>query len=286
MIWNRNFASGALAALVAIHPVAGLAASAAPAAGENGMVVTAQHLATHIGVDVLKKGGNAVDAAVAVGYALAVVYPAAGNLGGGGFMTLQLADGRKTFLDFREKAPLAATANMYLDKDGNVVKGLSTRGYLAAGVPGTVSGLEYAREKYGSKPRAELIAPAIALADEGFTLEQGDVDMLGTATADFGRDAPSAAIFLNKGQPFGVGQKLVQKDLAETLRLISEKGTDGFYKGTVGAAIVAASQGGNGIFTQADLDPYRTRGLAPLECGYRGYRGISAPPPRSACRTR
>ncbi|MBU2408628.1 MAG: gamma-glutamyltransferase, partial [Gammaproteobacteria bacterium] len=124
------------------------AASQAPVAARNGMVVTAQHLATRVGVDVLKRGGNAIDSAVAVGYALAVVYPAAGNLGGGGFMTIQLADGRKTFLDFREKAPLAATANMYLDKDGNVVKGLSTRGYLAVGVPGSVSGMEAAREKY------------------------------------------------------------------------------------------------------------------------------------------
>src|SRR6188474_3463663 len=151
----------ATAALLAVAQ----AASMAPVAAENGMVVTAQHLATEVGVDVLRRGGNAVDAAVAVGYALAVVYPAAGNLGGGGFMTIQLADGRKTFLDFREKAPLAATANMYLDAQGNVVKGLSTNGHLAVGVPGTVSGLELARSKYGSKPRAALMAPAIALAD-------------------------------------------------------------------------------------------------------------------------
>ena len=147
------------------------AASQAPVAAENGMVVTAQHLATRVGVDVLKDGGNAVDAAVAVGYALAVVYPAAGNLGGGGFMTLQLADGRKTFLDFREKAPLAATANMYLDKDGNVIKGLSTNGHLAVGVPGSVSGMEYARERYGTMKRADLIAPSIQLAEKGFALE-------------------------------------------------------------------------------------------------------------------
>ena len=129
-----------LAAALVLACVAAQAASQAPVAAENGMVVTAQHLATRVGVDVLKAGGNAIDAAVAVGYALAVVYPAAGNLGGGGFMTLQLADGRKTFLDFREKAPLAATANMYLDKEGNVIKGLSTNGHLAVGVPGTVSG--------------------------------------------------------------------------------------------------------------------------------------------------
>src|SRR5215203_4181296 len=150
------------------------AASVPPVAAANGVVVTAQHLAREAGVDVLKKGGNAIDSAVAVGYALAVVYPAAGNLGGGGFMTVQLADGRKTFLDFREKAPLAATANMYLDKEGNVVKGLSTLGHLAVGVPGTVSGLELARQKYGTLQRAALIAPAIALAERGFALEQGD----------------------------------------------------------------------------------------------------------------
>ena len=257
------------------------AASVAPVAAEHGMVVTAQHLATEIGVDVLRRGGNAIDAAVAVGYALAVVYPAAGNLGGGGFMTMQLADGRKTFLDFREKAPLAATAGMYQDKDGNVIKGLSTRGHLAVGVPGTVSGLEFAREKYGSMQRAALLAPSVALAEGGFALNRGDIDMLDTATADFRKDPASGAIFLNKGEPFVAGQKLVQQDLARTLRAISEKGVDGFYKGPVGAAIVASSQAGKGIITQADLDQYKTRELAPVECDYRGYRVISAPPPSS-----
>ncbi|HSW03034.1 gamma-glutamyltransferase [Aquabacterium sp.] len=273
----RPFAAFVAAACCALAQ----AASVAPVAAENGMVVSAQHLATRIGVDVLKKGGNAVDAAVAVGYALAVVYPAAGNLGGGGFMTLQLADGRKTFFDFREKAPLAATANMYLDAQGNVVKGLSTNGHLAVGVPGTVSGLELARSKYGTKPRAALIAPAIALADKGFVLEQGDVDMLRTATEDFRKDPASGAIFLNKGEPFAVGQKLVQKDLAKTLRLISQKGPAGFYQGPVGAAIVASSQAGKGIITQADLDQYSTREMPPVECDYRGYRIVSAPPPSS-----
>ena len=257
------------------------AASVAPVGAEHGMVVTAQHLASQVGVDVLKDGGNAVDAAVAVGYALAVVYPAAGNLGGGGFMTIQLADGRKTFLDFREKAPLAATANMYLGPDGNVVKGLSTNGYLAVGVPGTVSGLEYALSKYGTMKRASVMAPAIQYAERGFVLDQGDVDMLLTATEDFRKDAASAAIFLNKGQPFAVGQKLAQRDLAKTLRLISDKGADGFYKGPVGAAIVAASTAGKGIITQADLDQYKARELPPVECDYRGYHIVSAPPPSS-----
>src|ERR1700742_1759338 len=149
------------------------AASMRPVAAENGMVVSAQHLATEVGVDILKRGGSAIDAAVAVGYALAVVYPAAGNLGGGGFMTIRFADGRKTFLDFREKAPRAATRDMFLDKDGNINKSLSTTGWLAVGVPGTVSGLEYAREKFGTMPRAALIDPAIELAKIGFILEQG-----------------------------------------------------------------------------------------------------------------
>lgn len=270
-----------LAAAVALACAAANAASQAPVAAANGMVVSAQHLATKAGVDVLKDGGNAVDAAVAVGYALAVVYPAAGNLGGGGFMTIQFADGRKTFLDFREKAPLAATANMYLDKDGNIVKGASTHGHLAVGVPGTVSGLEMARAKYGTMPRAALIAPAVRYAQDGFVLDQGDVDMLVTATADFRKDPASAAIFLNRDEPFKPGQKLVQKDLAATLQLISEKGEAGFYQGPVGAAIVASSKAGGGIITQADLDQYKTRELKPVECDYRGYGIVSAPPPSS-----
>lgn len=257
------------------------AASVAPIPAENGMVVSAQHLATQVGVEVLKRGGNAVDAAVAVGYALAVAYPAAGNLGGGGFMTIQLADGRKTFLDFRETAPKAATANMYLDKDGNVIKGISTKGHLAVGVPGSVSGMEYAREKYGTMKRADLLAPAIQLAEQGFVLDQGDIDLLRTATDDFKDDPASSAIFLNNGQPFSVGDRLVQSELAKTLREISSKGTDGFYKGWVGSAIVASSQAGKGLLTQDDLNSYKTRELAPVECDYRGYHVVSAPPPSS-----
>ena len=270
-----------VAVALALASLGAHAASVAPVAAENGMVVTAQHLATRVGVDVLKDGGNAIDAAVAVGYALAVVYPAAGNLGGGGFMTIQFTDGRKTFLDFREKAPLAATANMYLDAAGNVVKGLSTSGHLAVAVPGTVAGLEMALAKYGTMKRAALIAPAIKYAHDGFVLEQGDADLFATATADFRKDAATAAIFLNHGEAFAPGQKLVQRDLAATLKLISEKGEEGFYKGPVGAAIAASSQAGKGIITQADLDQYKTRELKPVECNYRGYGVVSAPPPSS-----
>ena len=276
------FAKSLIATSLALSCLSAYAASVAPVAAENGMVVTAQHLASHVGVDVLKNGGNAVDAAVAVGYALAVVYPAAGNLGGGGFMTIQLADGRKTFLDFREKAPLAATADMYLDKEGNVVPDLSTRGHLAVGVPGTVSGMELALKKYGTKPRKEVIAPAIKLAEDGFVLEQGDVELLEYATDVFKKDIKdSGAIFLSNGEPMQVGQKLVQKDLGKTLREISENGADGFYKGWVADAIVTSSQANKGIITQADLDKYKTRELAPIECDYRGYHVVSAPPPSS-----
>src|SRR5664279_2808530 len=245
------------------------------------MVVTAQHLATQVGVDILKRGGSAIDAAVAVGYALAVVYPAAGNLGGGGFMTIRFADGRNTFLDFREKAPRAASRDMYLDKDGNVIKGLTTLGWLAVGVPGTVSGLEYARKKYGTMNRAALIEPAIKLAEDGFTLEQGDVDKLTSATEDLRRFPATTEIFLNKGQPFVAGQKLTQPDLAGTLRSIGKHGADGFYRGKTGAAIVKASRAGGGIIDQEDLNRYKTRELPPLECDYRGYHLISAPPPSS-----
>jgi len=271
-------------ALVATAALLGVAqaASVAPVAAENGMVVTAQHLATEVGVDVLRRGGNAVDAAVAVGYALAVVYPAAGNLGGGGFMTLQLADGRKTFLDFREKAPLAATANMYLDAAGNVVKRSTTTGHLAVGVPGTVSGLDMALAKYGTMKRADLIAPAIRFAEEGFVLDAGDAAMFATATEAFKVDPATTAIFLKPGgQAYVAGDRLIQKDLGATLRQIREAGAAGFYKGPVARAIVASSSAGKGLITEADLDQYTTRELAPIECDYRGFHIVSAPPPSS-----
>ena len=257
------------------------AASVAPVGAEHGMVVTAHQLATRVGVDVLERGGNAIDAAVAVGYALAVVYPAAGNLGGGGFMTIQLADGRKTFLDFREKAPLAATPNMYLDSSGNVVKGASTKGHLAVAVPGTVAGLEYAREKYGTRSRGALIAPAISFAKRGFVLEQGDIALLASASADFKDDEATAAIFLDRGQPFKVGDRLVQKDLSKTLILIAQRGADAFYQGPIADAIAASSAAGKGIITKADLQRYKVRELAPIECDYREYHIVSAPPPSS-----
>jgi gamma-glutamyltranspeptidase/glutathione hydrolase len=221
--------------LVASFTTPALAASRQPVAAEHGMVVTAHHLATRIGVDVLKRGGNAVDAAAAVGYALAVVYPAAGNLGGGGFMTLRMADGRQTFLDFRETAPLAARPYMYLDAQGQVIARASTLGHLAVGVPGTVAGLEMARQRYGTMSRAALIGPAVRHASQGFVLDQGDVAMLAEGTEDFAKDAPTASIFLNRGRPYQAGDRLVQKDLARTLRHIIRHGADGFRLAPAGS---------------------------------------------------
>lgn len=269
-------------ALSTISPSIVMAASPEPAKAEHGMVVTAQHLATQAGVDVLKNGGNAVDAAVAVGYALAVVYPTAGNVGGGGFMTIRLKDGKTTFLDFRERAPLASTKTMYLDDKGNIVKGLSTDGYLAVGVPGSVAGFELARTEYGTKSREELIGPAIRLARDGFELVQGDINSLKSGNKKLAKDPAAAAIFLKPdGKPYAVGETLVQTDLAATLSGISDKGPDSFYKGATADAISKASQDKGGILTKQDFEQYSVRELEPVKCNYRGYDIVSSPPPSS-----
>jgi len=264
-------------ALLAASP--GFAAAPAPVGADHGMVVTAQHLASQVGAEVMRQGGNVVDAAVAVGYALAVVFPAAGNLGGGGFMNIRLADGRSTFVDFRERAPAAATATMFQDPQGNVVKGRSTDTWLAVGVPGSVAGLEWAREHYGSKPRAELIAPAIRLARDGFALAPADTALLDLGAKDFAADLKTAAIFMRDGKPDAVGDRLVQPQLAATLQAISAGGADAFYKGAIGRRIAEASRAGGGLITEADLATYKVREMEPIRCTYRGYAIQSAPPP-------
>jgi gamma-glutamyltranspeptidase / glutathione hydrolase len=258
-----------------------IAAAPVPVSAEHGMVVSAHRLASDTGIDVLRSGGNAVDAAIAVAYALAVTFPEAGNIGGGGFMTIRLRGGRQTFIDFRETAPQAATANMYLDAAGNVIPGLSTRGYRAVAIPGTVAGLELARTKYGTRPRAALMAAAIRLARDGFVLDQGDASFLNEGASDFAKDAPSAAIFLNGGKPWQKGDRLVQADLARMLQAISVKGADAFYKGEIAARIVAASKAHGGIMTLADFSAYRAVERTPTECDYRGYHIVSAPLPSS-----
>jgi len=255
----------------------------AAASGEHGMVVSVQYLASQVGADVLKKGGNAVDAAIAVGYALAVVHPAAGNVGGGGFMTIRFADGRTKFLDFRERAPQLATPTLFQDKDGNVIPGLSEVGYLAAGIPGTVAGFELAREKYGTFPRAALVNPAIELAEKGFPLKEGgDLDFIKEELKDLAKDPEAARIFLTDGKDVPkAGTILKQPDLAKTLKIIAAQGNEGFYKGPIADAIVAASDAHHGILKKADFERYVPHEREPVTCTYRGYKVITAAPPSS-----
>ncbi|MFD3245477.1 gamma-glutamyltransferase [Rahnella aquatilis] len=258
------------------------AASNPAVEAKNGMVVTSQYLASQVGVDILKMGGNAIDAAVAVGYAQAVVNPCCGNIGGGGFMTVHLADGKDTFINFRETAPAAASANMYLDADGNVKKGASLYGYLAAGVPGTVLGMDTVQKEYGKLTRQQVMAPAIKLARQGFVLTRADTDILDTTVKRFKEDPEAARIFLRKdGSALQPGDKLVQTDLANTLESISSHGPDAFYKGKIPAAVEAASKKGGGILTAADFANYKVTEDTPITCSYRGYKFVSAPPPSS-----
>jgi gamma-glutamyltranspeptidase / glutathione hydrolase len=268
-------------ALTLMSSATSFAASPQPVSAEKAMVVTSQHLATDIGVEIMKQGGNAVDAAVAVGYALAVTNPCCGNLGGGGFATLHLADGRDIFLNFREKAPLASTPTMFLDAKGEVVPDLSLKGYLAVGVPGSVMGFDTLLKKYGTMTREQVMAPAIKLAVDGFILNQGDVDIMKGGAKAFAAQPNAAAIFLNGGKPWAVGERFVQKNLGHTLQLIANDGPDAFYKGAIADAIVAASASNGGILSKQDFADYSVAETTPVHCSYRGYDLISAPPPSS-----
>ncbi|CRX39779.1 gamma-glutamyltransferase [Yersinia enterocolitica] len=275
--WNKPLTVLALLVSGTLH-----AASTPAVEAKNGMVVTSQHLASQVGTDILKMGGNAVDAAVAVGYAQAVVNPCCGNIGGGGFMTIHLADGTDTFINFRETAPAAASADMYLDKEGKVTKDASLYGYLAAGVPGTVLGMDSAQKKYGKLTRQQVMAPAIKLAREGFVLTRADTDILDTTVKRFRQDPESARIFLRKnGEALQPGDRLIQTDLADTLTAISEKGPDAFYQGKIPQAVEAAAKKGGGILTAADFANYKIPETAPITCSYRGYKFVSSPPPSS-----
>jgi gamma-glutamyltranspeptidase/glutathione hydrolase len=258
------------------------AEAAAPLAleAQNGMVVSSQHLASQGGAEILKAGGNAVDAAVAVGYAEAVVNPCCGNIGGGGFMVIHLADGRDRFVNFREMAPAAATEKMYLDVRGDPIPSASLLGYKAVAVPGTVMGLDAALTKYGTMPRAVVMAPAIRLAREGFVLTRGDTGIIDYAAKRFRSDPTLAGIFLRQdGSNLQPGDRLVQTDLAMTLEAIAKDGPDAFYKGRIPAAIEAASKAGGGILTADDFARYEAIDTLPLYCTYRGYVFVSAPPP-------
>jgi gamma-glutamyltranspeptidase/glutathione hydrolase len=255
--------------------------TAVPVTAPHAMVVSAEHLATDVGVQILKQGGNAVDAAVAVGYAEAVVHPCCGNIGGGGFMVVHLASGKNLFLDFREKAPFKATAALFQDENGNVVPGRSTGTWLGVGVPGTVMGLNEALAKYGTMPLKKVIAPAIALAERGYVLAPGDVKIMDERTKDFAAEPNVAAIFLNHGQPWKAGERLVQTNLAKTLKAIAKKGTKAFYSGPIAEKMVRASQAGGGLFTMKDFADYTVQWDQPVTCGYRGYTIVGAPPPSS-----
>jgi gamma-glutamyltranspeptidase / glutathione hydrolase len=248
--------------------------------GDEGMVVTTQHEASTVGRQILRLGGTAVDAAVAVGYALAVTDPCCGNLGGGGFMTIRFANGKSIFLNFREKAPLSATRTMYLDSQGNVIRQNSTTGFLAVAVPGTVKGLNYVLSKYGTMSRQQVMAPSVKLAEEGFVLKDGDIRVLNTATNSFREQANVASIFLKNGKDqYRVGDRLIQADLARTLKLISTEGSDVFYKGKIADEVVQASRTNGGILTKADFVNYAISETQPLQCRYRDYEILTAPLP-------
>ncbi len=270
------------AAFLLAGATAAVAASAPAVEAAHGMVVSSQRLASEVGADILRQGGNAVDAAVAVGYALAVVNPCCGNIGGGGFMTLHLADGRDRFLNFRETAPAAATANMYLDPKGTPIPDASLFGTRAAGVPGTVAGMEAALSRYGTLPRAAVMAPAIRLAREGFVLTRADTDILDAKVDRFRRAPEVARVFLRPdGTPWQPGDRLVQADLAATLDAISAGGAAAFYRGHIPQAVAEAARRDGGILTEADFAAYHVDETEPLRCRYRDVVVLSAPPPSS-----
>ena len=257
------------------HPV-----DAPPAVGSNGMVATDEEHATRVGVDVLRSGGNAVDAAVATAFALAVTLPSAGNIGGGGFIVLRTADGTIDAIDFREMAPAAATRNMYLDEQGEPTD-KSLVGHLAAGVPGSVAGLWEAHRRYGSKPWAELVRPAIRLAAEGFMVSPGLARAVRGQANRFREFEGSAALFLPGGEPLAEGSTWKNPDLAAVLTRIAERGPEGFYEGETADLIVAEMQRGGGIITHDDLKAYQAKWRTPVKLEYRGHTLISMPPPSS-----
>ncbi len=251
--------------------------SVRPVHARHAIVVSVHELASRTGAEVMQAGGNAVDAAVATGFALAVVHPAAGNLGGGGFMLIRMADGATHFIDYREKAPAAATANVYLDAQGNVIEGASVVGYKAIGVPGSVAGMVYAEKKYGKLTLKQVIAPAIKLATEGFMLSWEDARDLrdDKRLATF---PDSHRIFQRDGKYYGQGETFRQPELARTLERIAAN-PDDFYHGAMAQELAAFIQEGGGLITAADLGKYEVKEREPVRGSYRGYDIISAPPP-------
>ena len=253
-----------------------------PIYGKNGMVASEQGLATQVGLDILKQGGNAIDAAVAVGFALAVVLPNAGNIGGGGFMVLHDdKTGKDVAIDFREIAPAKASRDMYLDNQGNVIDGKSLFTHDASGVPGTVAGMEYALKKWGTMPLSKVLEPAIKLADKGFIVSDILAQTLKEEKSTLGKWSASKAIFFKNGEPLKSGDLLVQKDLAKSLRLIAKQGAKAFYQGEIATKIAKEMQSHGGTMTLEDLKAYKVVERQPIIGDYRGYKVVTMPPPSS-----
>jgi gamma-glutamyltranspeptidase/glutathione hydrolase len=258
-----------------------LYAGVQPTRGKNGMVVTADKYATEVGIRVLENGGNAIDAAVAIGFALAVSYPQAGNIGGGGFMLIRTADGEYYALDYREKAPKAAWKDMYLNENGQIIQNASTSGYLAIGVPGTVAGLYLAHDELGSLSWAELLQPAIDLALEGIVVDRFLEKTLIENLDDFLPYPPTMAVFTNSGTVLSEGERLIQEDLGKTLGLIQKNGRAGFYEGETADKIVLAMKNNDGLISADDLNAYEAVWREPINFSYRGYDIYSMPLPSS-----
>lgn len=253
-----------------------------PVYGKNGMVASEQGLATQVGLDILKQGGNAIDAAVAVGFALAVVLPNAGNIGGGGFMVLHDdKTGKDVAIDFREIAPAKASRDMYLDNQGKVIDGKSLFTHDASGVPGTVAGMEYALKKWGTMPLSKVLEPAIKLADKGFIVSDVLAQTLKEEKSTLGKWSASKAIFFKNGEPLKSGDLLVQKDLAKSLRLIAKQGAKAFYQGEIATKIAKEMQSQGGTMTLEDLKAYKVVERQPIIGDYRGYKVVTMPPPSS-----
>lgn len=258
-----------------------LSASKDPARAKNGMVVSASSIASEVGVAIMKKGGNAIDAAVAVGFALAVTHPSAGNLGGGGFMVIHLKDGKNTTIDYREKAPSATHKDIYLNSSGEFDPKLSTEGWTSSGVPGSVAGLLYALEKYGTLPLRDVIQPTIDLAQNGFEISYRMAISFAAVHSEFVKYASSKKVFTKDGGKYEEGDALIQRDLALTLKLIRDRGRDGFYSGRVADLIVQQSKKNGGYLTHKDLENYSPVERVPINGSYRGYDIISMGPPSS-----
>ncbi|PLR22754.1 gamma-glutamyltransferase [Pantoea endophytica] len=254
-----------------------------PVKAKHGMVASVDAMATEVGVDILKQGGNAVDAAVAVGFALAVTHPQAGNLGGGGFMLLRTASGRTTAIDFREMAPARASRDMFLDKQGNADSKLSLTSHLASGTPGTVAGFALAAQKYGTLPLSTLLAPAIKLARDGIVVNDALADDLATYGKEtlINHDNSRAIFYKADGKPYQKGERLVQKNLARSLQLIAQQGPDAFYKGKIADEIAGEMAQHGGLIGKQDLAAYRAVERKPVSGTYRGYEVFSMPPPSS-----